>query len=113
MFATASEGGTDKTVGDHLGAVPGEELGDAGNTVANDVVQQLAGQLSHPMLLVRQQRPRVAPLPQFVAVVAFHVDGGAAEVTPRHQLAKSPRRMAELGVMAGGNLEALLLGQTD
>src|SRR5260370_496068 len=102
---------TRKPACDYLGRITGQELGDAGNTMANDVVQKLAGESADPVLLVAQERSRIPRPRDFVAVVAFHVHRPVAQEPTLHESPHAPCDMGELVVMPGSDLEPALAGQ--
>src|SRR5260370_35786183 len=55
-LAHAPEEATRKPIRYYPGRLAGQELGDAGNAVADDVVQQFAGEFADPVLLVAHER---------------------------------------------------------
>ena len=79
--------------------------------MADDVLEQLAGQSTDPMLLVSQQSLRIARICKVVSEVAFDVNYTPAQVASLYKLSHTPSRGAELTVMPGCQLESLVLGK--
>src|SRR6266403_1267211 len=73
-FTNAFKNRTHKAVRDHLGVVSYQKLCDSSDTVADDILKQLAGQPTYPMLLVSQQGPRIARICKVVTIVAFDMN---------------------------------------
>ena len=64
-----------------LRRISGQELGDPGNPVADDVLQEFPRQSPNPVFLISEKSPGIARTPQFVAVIAFHVYRSATEIS--------------------------------
>ena len=107
LFAEVRDDRADESAGRDLGRVSGEEFGDSRDAVADDVLEQAAREPPHPVLAVGQNRPRVPRLLQVVAVDALHVNRLTAQVAGLNDAAQPAGRMAELFVMATGDLERL------
>src|SRR5215467_12761988 len=58
-----------KSIGNHFRLVSGEEFRNAGDAVADNVVEQLSRKSPHPMVLISQKCPRIAGIREIVAVV--------------------------------------------
>ena len=65
------------------------------------------GNLRTQCCLSPSKRSRIAGIAEVITIVAFHVDGRAAQVAAFHQRSHAPRYMAELVVVTDGQLEPL------
>src|SRR5262249_38389745 len=88
-----------------------EKLSQPSDAVADDVVQQLARQLSDPMPTISQQRSSVVLIFQVIAKVAFNVDGFTAKNSLSYELARLKHLGRELKIMSSSDLEVLTFGQ--
>ena len=98
--------------GKDLGLIAAEKLRDPRNAVADDILQKLARQSSNPMPLIPQNGSRVSGAAQFVPIVALHVHRSLPQEAASYQRPHAPCRMAELVVVAGGDLEPFLVGKS-
>ncbi len=64
------------------------------------------------MRLVTQQRTGVAA-PQFITVIAFHVDRVAPQIALSDQFAEPHGGMSELGIVAHGQFQTAFFGEAD
>ena len=111
FFSDALQEGTRESVGDHFGPVAGQELRDLADPVADDILEEGARQLPHPMIFVAEKglgKPRVRKI---VTVLAFHVDRLAAQIAALDQFPHADHGMRELGIMPGDDLEPLVVSE--
>src|ERR1043166_3415985 len=94
----------------HSGIVIGDKLRNSGNSMADDVVQKLSGELSNPVLFICEQSLGI-PFAHFVAIKTLHVDRRTAQVSPLHECSHATGSMSELVVVAGSYLEAFPISQ--
>src|SRR6266446_6983724 len=98
---------------DHFGRLARQELGDPGDPVANEVLQQFPRQPANPMVFVSEKRSRISRSSELVAVRAFHVHRPAAQETTPDKSSHAPSEGAELVVMPRGDLETSCVRECD
>src|SRR5258708_2346315 len=86
----------------------GEKFGDAGNAMADDVLEETTGEPANPVLLVAEERFGVAArFTQLIAIVTFHVHRDAAKISVCDQIAHPPRGVTKLIVVSDCDLQVL------
>src|SRR5438552_8088577 len=90
-----------------------EKLSQFRDTVADNIMKQLSGQLSHPMLAVSKHRSNVAQITQIVRPVALEMDWLTPQKSLLHQTAHFQHFKSELVIMANRHPQATTICQPD
>src|SRR6266446_2211015 len=108
-FAHTSEKWTHKPMSDYVGRVACQVLGDPGDTMADNILQQFPRQPADPVALVAEKRSRVPGFSKLIAVITLHVHRLAAQKAALDKTSHTSRCVPELIVMAYGDLQSPLL----
>ena len=80
-------------------------LGDSRDAVADDVVQELSGQTTNPVIAIAEDGFGIAGVAEVVGVVTFNVNRRTTEKPGFHEFASFDVFPRELQVVTGGNLQ--------
>src|SRR5215468_11339041 len=92
-------------MGDDQRKVVRKEFRNSGDAMADDVVQQLPGQLADPMPWITEESAGVPGMPDLVAIITLHMNRPGAQVAALNQATHAPRYMTELIIVTSRQFE--------
>src|SRR5690348_3195252 len=98
---------------DYVVRVACQVLGNPGDAMADNILQQFPWQPADPVALVAEKRSRVPGLSKLIAVITLHVHGLAAQKAALDKTSHTSRCVPELIVMAYGDLQPPLFRDRD